>query len=641
MESTHRSFCAGILMLVIYTMHAQNPMQYIQTLIPDFPEHIMPEEAKGRVLGPGLFNHSLPITEAYHHGTKTYAGHTKEGELYLRKEGKEDIQIISRPAPGWRWEIADALWSPSGKMIVAKQVNDTQVPRIELTKTDTIMEWPYTRAGEPLPEIQYYVITPETGTIIPVKHNLKWPYIHPLSWNENGSEIRVVQANRLMKSLELLRVDPSTSDTNLWFTDSSEKYLIGLELLQGYTQRLREANFFHFLDNREQFIYLDEESGFQQLVLYDSLGNPVKQLTHYKQNGIVSRLVGVDSEAGQIYFIGKNDINEPYAEKLFKVSLDDDSIEEIAEGPYFPEIILKDSIWVWRNDMASFSKLEVYDRSGQKLKTYSEANMSPIKELGFNPEFIQLKAADEKTMIEAMLLKPKEFDPDKKYPVIEWIYAAAHTAAIERTALSPANIQMQGIANQGFIVVIIDGRGSPGRGAEFRDYSYGKFGQMELQDHIKALQQLAERYSYMDLDRLGISGHSWGGHYALRAVLEQPGFYKAAHLSAPAIDPANFRVSIEAYMGCLPEDCPEAYERSGLTPKLDKLQAPILIHHGTADDDVPIEESFELVKALEARNHTDFEFIEFKGMDHIIMRNPKWEQDMISFFKKELGEPME
>ncbi|MUP44433.1 hypothetical protein E0K83_01570 [Gramella sp. BOM4] len=222
---------------------------------------------------------------------------------------------------------------------------------------------------------------------------------------------------------------------------------------------------------------------------------------------------------------------------------------------------------------------------------------------------------------------------------MEWIYGPANTSVIQRSVLSPANIQLQNLANQGFIFLMIDGRGTPGRGAGFRNFSYANFGQVELQDHISAIQQLAAKHSFIDSDRIGVSGHSWGGHFALRAVLEHPEIYKAAHLSAAAIDPVSFRVAIEAYMGCLPTDCPEAYRKAALTPHLDKLKAPILIHHGTADDDVPIEDSYELVEALQNLNYRDFEFIEFEAMDHIIMRNPKWEQDLIHFFKKELGEP--
>ncbi|MCM8568901.1 prolyl oligopeptidase family serine peptidase [Gramella jeungdoensis] len=640
MKSIHLLVWTGMLVLAISSATAQNPGKFIQQLIPPFPEHLIPEEPKGRVLGPGLFNHIRPVREAYHSGSTTFAGHTPEGELYLRNEGEDEIKIIAQPEPGWRWDIADALWSPRGKQLLVRQVNDQEVPRIQLTQADTLIYRPYSRAGEPLPKFQYYVITPATKTVTPVDHGLTKPYIHPLSWSKDGKEIRILRADRLMKTLELLRVDPRTGMAETWFKDSTENYLIGLDLLQGYTGRLQKANFFYFLDDREQFIYESERSGYYQLYLYNEDGDLLRPLTNYKENGLVSHLVEVNHDTGWVYFIAQGDTKEPYAEQLYRTSLNSTSIQKIVDGPYFTEIFFseaKDSLWVWRNDMEKYSKLEIYDPAGEKLSSHWSADMSALTGLGFAPEFEQLPATDAETFIETMILKPKDFDSHKKYPVVEWIYGAAHTNAIHRTALHPINIQLQNLANSGFIVVIIDGRGTPGRGAKFRNFSYGKFGQLEIKDHVYALQQLASKHPYMNLEQLGISGHSWGGHYALRAVLEHPDFYKAAHLSAAAIDPARFRIAIEPYMGCLPADCPEAYERSALTPKLGSLKAPLLIHHGSADDDVPITDSYQLVKALKERNYKNFEFKEFEGMDHIIMRNPKWEQDMIKFFKKELG----
>lgn len=622
---------------------SQNPLQVMIDLIPPFPEHLYGPPPQGKVLGPGLFNHIPPVREAYHDGTERYAGHTPNGELYFRTTDSTQ-HIVAKPNKGWRWDIADALWSPDGKYLLARQVDDSAVPRISLTKEDTVVQWPYSRAGEPLPKMQYYIVTTATGEATPIQHGQTKPYVHALSWSADGSELRMARADRLMKTLELLRVSPETGETEVWLSESADTYLLGLYLLQGYTGRLRRSNVFYFLDDREQVIYTSERSGYYQLYLHDKNGDLIRPLTNYEQNGLVSFLASVDPVEGYAYFVGQGDHENPQNQQVYRSSLNEQHIEKLIDGPTIMEVLLtetRDSLWVWRNDMDKFSTLEIIDTSGKMRSTYWSADMSPLAEIGLKPEIVPMLASDGKVTIDAMVFKPKNFNPDAKYPVVEWIYGAAHTAAINRTIISPSHYELQNLANQGFIVVIIDGRGTPGRGEKFRNLSYGKFGLLEMADHVHVLQQLASKRPYMDLDKLGIAGHSWGGHYALRAVVEHPDFYKAAHLSAPAIDPANFRVAIEAYMGCLPAECPEAYEQSALTPKLHRLKAPLLINHGTADDDVPIDDAYYLIKELKRINYENFELVEFPGMDHIIMKNPQWEKGLISFFVEQFGEKRE
>ncbi|WP_424964154.1 alpha/beta fold hydrolase [Ekhidna sp.] len=616
------------------------PFRYITPLVPPIPSHLTGDPPSGRVLGPGLFNHIPPIQEVFHPPSATYAGHTPDGQLYIRSSAANEPTIISKPQQDWRWDIASALWSPDGQTLLVKQVDDREVPRIELKKADTTIQWPYSRAGEPLPKIRYYFVNVATGAYSAIQQPTDRVYVHPLSWHPDGMHVRIAVADRLMKNMELLRVYPENGRTEVWLSDRSETYLIGLELLNGYTGRLRKANFFYFLDATNQVIYNSERTGYNQLYLYDERGELVRTLTNRESNGPVAWLYMVDETNGWAYYMARGDKDNPYEEQLYRTAMDGSRIERLVEGPTLMEVYLtdtKDSLWVWRNDMERSATLEIYSAAGEKLATSWSADMSPLQELGLQPEFVQLKAADGKTMIETLVYKPKDLDTSKRYPVVEWIYGAAHTMAIRRNLYFPGHFELQNLANTGFIVVVIDGRGTPGRGKAFQEFSYGRLGQVEMADHVAALNALADERSYMDLDRLGVAGHSWGGHYALRAVLEYPDLYVAAYLSAAAIDPANFRVAIEPYMGCLPQDCPEKYAASALTPLLDRLQARLMINHGTADDDVPFADAKFLVDKLEELGYTDYEFVKYPGMDHIIMMNPQWEPRMIEFFKQELG----
>ena len=253
-----------------------------------------------------------------------------------------------------------------------------------------------------------------------------------------------------------------------------------------------------------------------------------------------------------------------------------------------------------------------------------------------NYEYESTLAADGITELQSLILKPIEFDPNKSYPIVEYLYVAPHTNVVARDLLDSWLWTMNNLAQAGFIVVFTDARGTKERGKKFNDFSYGKFGQIELEDHINSLKQIGLKRPYMDLNRVGVLGHSWGGHFALRALLEAPEFYKSGHISAASLNPKDFRIAIEPYMGCLPQDCPEKYEKSAISNKLTQLKAPLMVVHGTYDDDVPIEDSYELVGLLDQMKIENYEFDIYDGDTHIVMRNRQWLPNMINFFTKNL-----
>ena len=422
-------------------------------------------------------------------------------------------------------------------------------------------------------------------------------------------------------------------------TEWSETFLVGLNLLQGYSDRLTEMNLAWFIEDRKQFIWTSEKTGFNQLYLYDEKGGLIKPISAQNKNGIVSKLINVDEKNGWVYFYASANEDHPYDKQLFRTSLSTDRIEKISDGPVIMETLFsenKDSIWVWRTKLPDMMQIDLLHSNGQLINVAWKADLKPVEESGLDPEYTQLLAADNKTMLEAMLLKPAEFNPALKYPVVEYIYGGPNSTVIPRTIFDRSIWNMQNLANKGFIVVMIDGRGTPERGKAFLNYSYGKLGQTEITDHIVVVKRLGAKYPYMDLTKVGVTGHSWGGYFALLAMIEEPDFYKAGHINAAAVDPEHFRIAVEPFMGCLPADCKERYKLSALTDKVNRLKGALSINHGTADDDVPIAEAHKLTDALKKAGYTNYEYKEYPGMDHIIMRDKNWEPDMINFFIKQL-----
>ena len=533
------------------------------------------------------------------------------------------------------------MWSSDGKFIVVKQIDDNEVPEIKLSKLNPkeVISRKYSRAGDAIPKHYFYVINVETREKVAIQQDKEAQYIHLIDWSIDNQKIYFLTSDRFLKKISFNSVDSKTGKSATILTETSETYLVGLNLLYGYSNRLRESKQLVLFEDRNQFSWMSERSGYNQIYLYDKLGNIVRPLTNLAENGIVISINEVDKQNGWIYFLAHADKNNPYDTQLFRTNLNGSSIEKITDKPGILDVFVrknKDTLWLLRSQLPKTLQIDRYSVKGEYYDTPWEADPSIISNNQLNYEYVNTLAADGSTELQSLILKPLDLDPTKSYPVVEHLYVAAHSNVVPRELLDSWLWTMNNLAQSGFIVVFTDGRGTKERGKKFNDFSYGKFGQIELEDHINSLKQIGKKRPYMDLNRVGVLGHSWGGHFALRALLEAPEFYKAGHLNAAALNPKGFRIAIEPYMGCLPQDCPEKYEKSAISNKLNQLKAPLMIIHGTYDDDVPIEDSFELVELLDKMNYENYEFNKYDGDTHIVMRNRQWLPQMINFFVKNL-----
>jgi dipeptidyl aminopeptidase/acylaminoacyl peptidase len=233
------------------------------------------------------------------------------------------------------------------------------------------------------------------------------------------------------------------------------------------------------------------------------------------------------------------------------------------------------------------------------LRTLTEADTEGLKELGWKPpeEFV-VKAADGKTDMHGILYKPNDFDPRKKYPVIEILYPVSEW--VPRTFVSGSDkesphVWCQAMAQLGFLTLVIDTRGSSGRANEFSDMLYRNTGRYEIPDRVTALNQLAERLPYLNLSRVGVIGYSNGGYYAIRALLEAPEAYHVGIAVAPVVDRgAHFSYML---LGP-PEDNQEAYEYASLFRLAPNLKGKLLLIHGTHDRLVPLSHTMRMVEAF-------------------------------------------
>jgi len=238
------------------------------------------------------------------------------------------------------------------------------------------------------------------------------------------------------------------------------------------------------------------------------------------------------------------------------------------------------------------------------------------------------------------IIRPHDFDPKKKYPVVVDVYGGPHHLHVTkamRNWLIP-----QWLADQGFVVVAIENRGTPGRGRDWERAIYGKFGTVPIEDQVRGLKLLGDTYPELDRNRVGITGWSFGGYMAALAVMKRPDVYKAAVAGAPVTDWDDYDTHYtERYLGVLPES-KAAYEQSSLLPLAAKLERPLLLVHGTADDNVYYRHTLRLTDAL-LRAGRDFEVMPLPAVTHMVTADPTvYERFMTrsaAFFRKHLGLP--
>ncbi len=274
---------------------------------------------------------------------------------------------------------------------------------------------------------------------------------------------------------------------------------------------------------------------------------------------------------------------------------------------------------------------DTFRQIGELPSVAAEPGFTPnvtIEQLGKGPEDFY-----------AATVRPHGFDPKKTYPVIVDVYGGPHHLSVQQT-MRPW-LLMQWLADQGFIVVAMDNRGTPGRGRDWERAIYQKFDSVPLEDQVKALKILGEKHPEMDMKRVGIVGWSFGGYMSALAVLQRPDIFKAAVAGAPVTDWEDYDTHYtERYMGQLPES-KKAYDDANLVKMADKLQRPLLLVHGTADDNVYFRHTLRLTDAL-FRAGKDFETLPLPSLTHMvpdpIVTERLWTR-IAGHFQKHLGRP--
>ena len=580
----------------------------------------------------------VPQTREAPSPDKRWLAGIKDHNIWLRSNyGDPSVPLTTDGIKDYGWSVAgwgdQGWWSPDSFKLAAKKVDSRKVVKMPivhwLKPTEEVTWHHYPIAGGTVAQIELFVVDVLSKQQVRVGAG-PWPNeeISILGWPPDSSELLFVRSDREYKKFELVAANPTTGATRVVLSEERETFVNGWDFSR--------ISLMTFLEQGKKFIWMSEQDGWNHLYLFDINGNLIRQLTEGAFP--VVDVVGLDEAMGWVYFTAHNDRSRPYDTHLYRVSLEGKGFVRLTQAPGQHVIQFAPSKEFFLDTHSSPDrppKVELRRADGTLLQTLSRANIEGLKELRWKPpEEFEVKAADRKTALYGVLYKPFDFDPDKKYPIIQVVYGEARIAQAARRGFIPIlhDQWAHELAQLGFITFFVDPRGTAHRGKDFQDVFYGNIGSPDkIADYVFTLEQLAAKRPYMDLGRVGIMGHSSGGYNTLRAMMLAPDIYDVGVASAGVSDGSI--VPWEYYMG-LPKNNKEGYELASNLRLANNLEGKLLLIVGT--NDVLFSRTMKMVDALiRANKHFDLVLLPEKG--HSLPRiSPYWREAIRRYFQEQL-----
>jgi dipeptidyl aminopeptidase/acylaminoacyl peptidase len=435
-----------------------------------------------------------------------------------------------------------------------------------------------------------------------------------VKWAPDGKTLALVSTSRDRQHETFRVADAETGTVRTAFEFTAEDY---------YESGHGQVNW-QYLPKSEQAIWPSEETDWANLYLYDlKTGKQLRPITTGEGN--VAEVLHLDRPTHTLWFVGvgRTPGVNPYYRQFFRVDIDsgkttlltpedaDHTIETSPDGKYFVDSYSTPTT-------PPVTVLRASD-DGHVIATVAKADISRLKAAGWVPPIpITVKARDGKSTLYGMMFKPTNFDPARKYPIVDYIYPGPQTGSVRGRSFLASRGDNQALAELGFVVVAIDGMGTPWRSRSFHHTWYGDMGDNTLPDQVAGIRELAKRYPWIDITRVGIWGHSGGGNATADAMFRYPDFFKVGWAESGNHDNRNYENDWgEKYQGLLVtnKDGTTNYDDQANQLIAKNLKGRLMLVHGAIDDNVPTGETYLVVDALIKANK-DFDMLILPNQHH-------------------------
>ncbi|HEY7290622.1 MAG TPA: DPP IV N-terminal domain-containing protein [Vicinamibacterales bacterium] len=572
-------------------------------------------------------------------------------ETQLTRDGIKDFGYATDNAGWTRSDRPVLVWSPDSKKIATFQQDQRNVGEMYLVDTRVghpkLEAWKYPLPGDAtVTMIDRVVIDVPSGQVTrvqldPDQHRStlcddiacrggEWSDVQ---WSPDGSTVAFVSTARDHRREQLRVADAATGVVRDVLEEKAETFF------ESGNGRVN----WRYLPNSNEVIWFSERDDWGHLYLHDlKTGREKLQIT--KGEGNVTQLLRVDEKTRTLYFVavGKEKGRDPYFRHFYKIGMDGknqklltpaDADHDVAlspSGKYFVDVY---------STPTTAPIAELRDSDGALLMTVERADISRLTATGWQPPTpITVKARDGVTDLYGLLYKPTTLDTTKKYPIVNHIYPGPQTGSVGGRTFSPARGDAQALAELGFVVVEIDGMGTPWRSKKFHEAYYGNMGDNTLADQVAGMKELAQRFAWIDIDRAGIYGHSGGGYATADAMFRYPDFFKVGISEAGNHDNRNYEDDwAEKWQGLLRTnpDGTTNYDNQANQLVAKNLKGKLLLAHGTMDTNVPPYNTFLVVDELIKANK-DFDLLMLPNRGHGFGNEPYMVRRRWDYFVKNL-----
>jgi dipeptidyl-peptidase-4 len=571
------------------------------------------------------------------HKESKAVAYTVENNLYVAIQGKEiavtrdDKKGIVNGQSVHRDEFGiskGTFWSPSGNYLAFYRMDETMVTDYPLVNIDArvaeVQNIKYPMAGMKSHVVTVGVFDVKTGTVVFMKTGEPAEqYLTCVTWDPSEKYIYIALLNRDQDHLCLNQYSVATGEfIRTLFEEKNDKYVEPLHPL-------------YFLKVQpDQFVWLSRRDGNLHLYLYNTRGELIKQLT--SGDWEVTAYLGADETTGRFFFSSVMD--SPIADNLYTVDMKTRKITRISEGhgTHSGSVNMSGKYVLDQYSSTAVTReIRLLDTKGNLVRLLLP-DSNPLKDYKLGETGIFTIKASDGCDLYCRLIKPADFDPQKKYPVYFYVYGGPHSQLVTDSWLGGANLFFYYMAQQGYVVFTLDNHGTSNRGLKFEQAIFRNLGVLEANDQIKGVEYL-KTLPYVDADRIGVDGWSYGGFMAITLMLKYPGVFKIATAGGPVTDWKYYEVMYgERYMDT-PDQNPEGYKNACLLNYVNKLQGKLLIIHGTMDPTVVWQNSLTfLKKCIEEGKQVDY-FV-YPGYPHNVRGKDRMHlyEKLLSYFDENL-----